>query len=685
VVSSHPNNLPSLRRSNREGSWGRAPLLVSGAKESTADTNGSQVGLIEWFLDLPAGAKTAIALTGCVLLAAALAFHQLGKRGIFSPAEARYSLIAREMVDSGDWVQPRLNHVRYDEKPPLLYWAIAASYRWFGPTDFASRVPSALAFVGTAALTFGIAYELVGSAAAPLAALVYVTSVGAFLFGRFVFTDTLLVFCTTLSLYGLARITRRRTGAGSILIFYLGMALAGLTKGLIGLLFPVATAVAYGFLFEEGGLWRRCRPAVGVAVLAGVFLPWHVAMALRDPAFIDFYVVNEHVRRFLGTRQPVDYVPLSVVGFWISTLFWLLPWALFLPGALRSALENDLRRLAVPILWSVGIIGFFTLTGSRLEYYALPAVPAIAVIVGAYWQRLFQLRVRGWEIALPALVLLAVALAALAKIFVSPRGAAELFTAMVSNVDGYYREYFASHPRESFALANEALSLARPFVVLLCLIGGGTALLVSGGRRRFAFAVLVVGTLPCLGIVDLGMRVVTADRSQRQFSQTIERDWAADSRLIVVGAFEDLCGVAYYTRHPTQMFDLNPQDLLFGYRRGDARDLFLSAEELRREWNSAARVFVVSDRRFDLHGGEVLAESPRDVLRVNHPMPRLAESRGWSYPTNRSYSARSMASSDSVDHRRPGDRDHRAQAVTVAVAAIEKSRPIWRLLGEPED
>jgi Dolichyl-phosphate-mannose-protein mannosyltransferase len=622
VVSSHPKNLPSLRRSNHENSRGRALLPVLGAKVATAEADGAQVGLIEWSLDLPAKAKTAIALTGCVLLAAALAFHQLGTRGIFSPAEARYSLIAREMVDSGDWIQPRLNHVRYDEKPPLLYWAIAASYWWFGPSDFASRVPSALAFVGTAALTFGIAYELVGSSAAPLAALVYMTSVGTFLFGRFVFTDTLLVFCTTLSLYGLARITRRRTGAGTILTFYLGMALAGLTKGLIGLLFPLATAVAHGLLFEERGIWRRLRPAVGVAVLAVVFLPWHVAMALRDPAFIDFYVVNEHVRRFLGTRQPIDYVPLSVVGFWVSTLFWLLPWVLFLPGALRSALEDDVRRLAVPLLWSVGVVGFFTLTGSRLEYYALPAVPAIAVIVGAYWQRVFQLRVRRWEVALPALVLFAVALAALAEIFFFARGGAELLTAMVSNVDGYYREYFAGHPRESFALVNEALSLARPFAVLLCLIGIGTVLLVGGGQRRFAFAFLVMGTLPCLGIVDLGMRVVAADRSQRQFAQMIEQDWVGDARLIVVGAFEDLCGVAYYTRRPTQMLDLNPQDLLFGYRKGDARDLFVSAEELRREWNSAARVFVVSDRSFDLHGGEVLAESPRDVLRVNHPMPR---------------------------------------------------------------
>ena len=155
---------------------------------------------VAWPLDLSLRTKTVIALIGCIAFAATLAFHNLGARGIFSPAEARYSLIARQMVESGDWVQPRLNEVRYDEKPPLLYWTIAAAYRWLGQSDFTSRLPSALAYVATSGLTFWIAYDLVGASVAPLAALVYATSVGTFLFGRFVFTDTVLIACTTLSL-----------------------------------------------------------------------------------------------------------------------------------------------------------------------------------------------------------------------------------------------------------------------------------------------------------------------------------------------------------------------------------------------------------------------------------------------------------------------------------------------------
>jgi len=113
------------------------------------------------------------------------------------------------MLESGDWIQPHFNHARFYEKPPLTYWCVAASYRFLGFTEFASRLPSALAYVGTVLLTFLLALELVGSGTAPLAALIYATSLGPFLFGRFLFTDTLLVFCLSVSLLGLARTIRR--------------------------------------------------------------------------------------------------------------------------------------------------------------------------------------------------------------------------------------------------------------------------------------------------------------------------------------------------------------------------------------------------------------------------------------------------------------------------------------------
>lgn len=303
-----------------------------------------------------------------------------------------------------------------------------------------------------------------------------------------------------------------------------------------------------------------------------------------------------------------------------ETCFWLLPWALFLSGALVSAVRSDTRRLALPPLWSACVIVFFTLTDSRMEHYAMPAFPSLAVLVEVYWNRLFRPGARCGQILLPMLALLAVSLCAVPGLFLFPGSGSDLLNTMVRSVDGFYREYFANHPAEPLAMVHEMRELARPFVLLLCLVSGGVALLAARGSRRLAFALLVAGTIPCLGIVDLGMRLVTPDRSPREFARIVADHWDDGAKLVVVGAYEDLCGVTYYTHRVTYMLDPNPEDLLFGRRKGDAADLFLTGESLRREWESGSRVFVLSDKSFDLPGAVVLVESPREVLRTNHPL-----------------------------------------------------------------
>ncbi len=565
-------------------------------------------------------ASRVLSLAGCLLLAAFLGFRALGARPLFSPAEARYALIAEEMVESGDWVQPRLNGVRYDEKPPLVYWAIAASYRLFGVSEASSRVPSAAAYVATAGLTYLIGRELLAAGGAALAALIFSTSIGPFLFGRFVFTDTVLVFGTTLSLYGLVLMAARPAGIRPALAFYGGMTLAALTKGLVGIVFPAATAVTWWMVSRPARIGRRLRPALGLTILAGLLVPWHVLIQLRDPSFFHFYFVNEHLLRFLNEREPIDYVSMPIGAFYAATLAWLCPWSLFLPGALAGAWRERRGMLAVPLVWSAWVIGFFTLTPARLEYYALPAFPALAVIVAASWQGFFARRARHWHVQAPALFLLFVGLGCSPAIFVFPQRSAGALTALVSGVDGYYREYFALHPGASFALVTEALRLARPFVVLLILIGSGVVLVVGLGRRRLAFALLVAGFLPMLVIVDLGMRLVSPDRSQREVAEVVRRHWTADAELVTVGPYEDFCGLTYYTKLPTRMVDGAGGDLLFGHRQGDAPDLFWSRDELWRRWRSDQRLFVLSDKSFDIPGAVVLAEGARDILRTNHPV-----------------------------------------------------------------
>jgi len=585
-------------------------------------------------------------LAGCLVLSALLAFYQLGERPLFSPAEARYALIAREMLDRGDWVQPHLNGVRYYEKPPLLYWSVAASYWLFGQDEMTSRLPSAAAYVATVGVTFLLARELLGASAAPLAALVFATSAGPFLFGRFLFTDTLFVLWLTVSLLGLVRAAHNRHGLLGPALFWGGLSLAGLTKGLAGLVFPLGTAATCALLVDPKRLLRDLRPLLGAVIASLVLVPWHLLIAARDPDFLRFYLVNEHLLRFLNAREPIDYTPLSVGGFWLATLVWLLPWALFLPAALASP---EVRKgLAIPLVWSAWVLIFFTVSASRLESYGLPALPALAVVVAAYWRRTLVGGPAPAGARVPAWIVLGCGVALFPWFVASQPGAAEVLTSVATLLGGVDRQYVASHPGVSVTFVEGSLQLARPFAVLVLLLGGAAVLASRLTRARFVFTIWVVGAVGLVWFAELGHREAAPDHSQRDLAPLVRKLWEPGAELVVRGNYEDYCGVSFYTGYPTRMLDGARGDLLFGYRKGDAPGLFLTRAEFERLWTSSSRVFVVGDRGLDLPGAIVLAVGPRSMLVTNRPPPQahssekdrlhsLTPARGaWARPAPRS-------------------------------------------------
>jgi 4-amino-4-deoxy-L-arabinose transferase-like glycosyltransferase len=357
--------------------------------------------------------------------------------------------------------------------------------------------------------------------------------------------------------------------------------------------------------------FRRLRPWFGLSIVAIVFLPWHVLLAWRDPEFLRFYFVNEHWARFVSRRDPINYTPLSVPAFWTSTLLWLFPWFLFLPSALPRRVGRWSRGLALAWIWAVGIVLFFTLTASRMEYYALPAFPALAVILGSGWRRFMTSGRRAAAILAPSLIVAAMGLVIAPIVFLSARSGSAALTGLVSNLDGYYREYFVSHPGAAMVFGSELLRQARPFPIVLLLLGATSFLALRAARRRHAFALWVVGVVPILGLADGGMRLVAGDRSQAAAAQIVDRNWRPGARLVVAGDYEDVCGITFYTGRTTQVLGGPGADLLFGFRRGDAPEVFLTPEAFLETWDSSNRVFVLGGRDLTLPGATVLLESPR--------------------------------------------------------------------------
>jgi 4-amino-4-deoxy-L-arabinose transferase-like glycosyltransferase len=384
------------------------------------------------------------------LIVIAWAILQLG--GLFTPGllddvDSVYIQIAREMLLRHDFVTPTIDGIRFFDKPPLMYWMAAGSMRLFGVHDWAARLPLAL---GVLALLFSV-YALANRFFAAIspennrdraglyAALITVTSLGPYLYTRFYIPDIVIALWMTLSVHlfliALERITinlgaprldsetwvrgLRDSSLIPCLAFAAVMALDVLTKGLIGIVFPLGFVVLYLAITHRLKLLVKLHLVSSTLVFLLIAAPWHILAALHNPAipmpagvglparagWAWFYLYNEHIARFLGKRIPHDYGQVPVPLFWLLLLLWLLPWVAFLPAALRNAFRTLVpktpgapfmscliahewgadahqREAALSLLlWPAIILGFFTLS-SRQEYYHLPALPALAILVG---------------------------------------------------------------------------------------------------------------------------------------------------------------------------------------------------------------------------------------------------------------------------------------------------------------
>jgi 4-amino-4-deoxy-L-arabinose transferase-like glycosyltransferase len=313
--------------------------------------------------------------------------------------------IAKNMLQSGDWITARLNGVAYLEKSPLVYWLMAVSFAIFGVHDWAARLPVALGTIGLCWLTYRMGRWAFSAREGLYAGLVLATCVGLFLFTRILIPDVILTGAVALALWAFLRCldpeeNRRRRWA---LTFAAAVGAGLLLKGLIAALFPIAAACI--FLLGTGewrhrDTWRRLRPVTGLAVVIAIAAPWHVAATLANPPYFDltprsepgqyhgffwFYFLNEHVFRFLNMRYPRDYNTVPRPIFWAFHLLWLFPWSAYLPGLLRlryRAGDRGSRMRLMALCWSGFVLVFFTFSTTQ-EYYSMPVYPALAVLLAS--------------------------------------------------------------------------------------------------------------------------------------------------------------------------------------------------------------------------------------------------------------------------------------------------------------
>lgn len=330
------------------------------------------------------------------LLVAALAlvwFSNLEVRKLVRPDEGRYAEIPREMVASGDWVTPRLNDLKYFEKPALQYWGTATAYTLFGEHHWTARLWSTLTgFLGVL-LTGLVGARLWGRGTGVVAASICASSLLYALIGHVNTLDMGVSFFLVSGLFCLMLAQREamasRAERNWMLLAWGALGLAVLSKGLIGAALPFASLVIYSLVARDWALWRRLHLGKGILLLLAVTAPWFVWVSLRNPEFFNFFFIHEHFERFLTKKHsryqpPWYFIPMLLVG--------MLPWTLLLAGALWRAVRGDgaggFRPRLFLLVWSVFVFAFFSASGSKLPSYILPIFPALALLVAEYAMRL---------------------------------------------------------------------------------------------------------------------------------------------------------------------------------------------------------------------------------------------------------------------------------------------------------
>jgi 4-amino-4-deoxy-L-arabinose transferase-like glycosyltransferase len=315
------------------------------------------------------GAIVALALAVCML--------HLGSFGLWEPDEARYAEIAREMLQSGNLLVPHLNYVAYVEKPPLLYWLTTLSFRIFGVSEFAARLPVALSAIAGILATYFFALRAFGRRHALLAAAVLTTTPLYALMAQVLTTDmtlTALITIATFSLY-----LHWLEGGRWCWLAYVAMGLAVMTKGPVGAALPILSILIWLALKRElAGAIAKFRAVPGIILMILIAAPWFIAMTIREPGFANFYFVGEHIRRVFET----DYSHSEAFYFYIPVLaIGLLPWSLLVPFLTwrAAAVRNPARSFCL-VAASVTVVAF-SCASAKLIPYVLPAVPPLAVLI----------------------------------------------------------------------------------------------------------------------------------------------------------------------------------------------------------------------------------------------------------------------------------------------------------------
>lgn len=512
----------------------------------------------------------------------------LGSMSLMEPDEARYALIPREMIARGDFVTPHLKGVVYLEKPPFVYWVTALFFSLFGEHEFSARLFPALCAWGCTLVTYVMGRRFYGERVGLYGAAVFQTSVLPCAVGRINILDMPLTFLIVSAVWlgflhfddrvGKTFMKQYRGGNLYLYGFYLCVALAFLTKGLVGLLFPfVIVGLWLIWMGHIRKIWRLASP-LGILIFAAIVLPWLVLVQDKNPDFFRFFFVHEHFLRYTTAiherTEPFYYYLLVILG---GTVPWsaFMPWCLHLGGEVLRETTVEQRRLL--ILWIVLILVFFSFSSSKLAPYILPVFPPLAVLYGL----IIKKGEEGWQ-------LLRFKPSRRFTWWLLPVYIQAFIMAVVVLVPFFIEEYRAMEPPAwPFLLFPFLIQCAIPFVPV---IGGRK----DPHREWFVVTAIMTAAYWALLIVPVG-HYLTPGKSAFQVAAAVASHLPQGERLYQYRI--TMYGIDFYNRIDTAIVD-DPGELGYGMGkmdRDERRIHFPTREEFFRTVAEGRASFVVTE------------------------------------------------------------------------------------------
>jgi len=543
-----------------------------------------------------------------LLIAAAIYFGCIvSPPALMDDVDAVQAQIARNMLDSGDWVTARLDGVAYLEKSPLIYWSMAASYALFGVHDWAARIPLALGVVLLCWLTARFARWAFNETAGLYAGLILATCIGLWLFTRIQIPDAILTATITLAMWSFLQ-TMETGKARHAYTMSAAMATGLLLKGLIAMLFPLGAIFLWLTIARRWSEWRKLRPFTGALILLLIAAPWHILATLQNPPYFDFtmksepgqyhgffwfYFFNEHVFRFLNMRWPRDYNTVPRHLFWLFHLLWLFPWSAFFPAIAKLKFQPSDRAGATRLLalcWTAFLLLFFTLSTTQ-EYYSMPCYPALALLLASALANNDSLWLRRGQLLIGAIATLAAA--AIAFLLIQVNGLptpGDISRALTQNPDAYTLSlgHMGDLTIDSFAYLRLPLLMAG----LAFLTGAYAAFKLE--RTQLALGLAVMMTL-FLHAARTALVTFDPYLGSRPLAEAFQQ--APPGTLIVDNQYYTFSSVFFYA-NPKQALLLNGRvnNLEYASYAPGAPDVFLNDQQFRDRWQTQTRYYLIIEK-----------------------------------------------------------------------------------------